>query len=188
MKPKLLFVIVPFVAALLVAGLALWANHVKYYPKRVLRLPDGFINLHEATENANGVMKYIFFEEYISLVDIEGNSVGGSLVRNRKFIVSFQGEYYINAEDYYTALEKAKTVADIESPDAKLYCAEEFRPTQNSAPARSKIFRVSRCFIAMHQPEGTPLAFHGMTTQQRGGMGPEKRVRIAPLRLSLQNP
>jgi hypothetical protein len=71
-----------------------YSTHAKYYPHQTLWLPSGFVNLQEATENTNGILEYIFFEEYISLIDMNGESVGGSLVRDKKFIISYRGEYY----------------------------------------------------------------------------------------------
>jgi len=113
MKKMTIFVFALLAALLLVIGCILWVTHAKYHPRRVLCLPKGFINLQYAIESANGVIKYIFFEEYISLVDREGSSVGGSLVRDRSFIVDYRGEYYVNAEKYNAALEKAKQMAAI---------------------------------------------------------------------------
>ena len=115
MKTKYLFIIIPLVVVLLVTGFIIWVNHVKYYPKRVIQLPNGYIHLQESIENTEGVMKYVFFEEYISFVDIEGNSVGGALVRNRSFIIEYHGEYYVNENEFKIALEKARIKAGVES-------------------------------------------------------------------------
>lgn len=85
-----------------------WETYTKFYPVRVLQLPAGFINLRDAVEEAQGIIKEQFFEEYVSLIDKSGFSVGGSLVRDRTFIVDYYGVYYINAEKFYSALEKAE--------------------------------------------------------------------------------
>ena len=73
----------------------------------VYEIPSGFINLKDATEKTKGVMEYIFFEDYFSLVDIDGSSVGGAMVNDSSYIVQYQGEYYVNEEKFLEALEIA---------------------------------------------------------------------------------
>jgi len=71
-------------------------------------LPDGFIRLYDAAEKAEGVMSYSFFEDYFSLIDIDGHSVGGSLVTDSSLLVRYQDEYYVNEEKFLEAMEIAK--------------------------------------------------------------------------------
>ena len=70
--------------------------------------PPGFISLKTATEIAKGIMEISFFEEYVSLVDMDGGSVGGGLVTDHSFMIHFNGEYYVNEEKFLESLEIAK--------------------------------------------------------------------------------
>lgn len=108
MKQKMRFILVLLIPTLIVLTGVYWNTHMKYYPKYVFWLPNGFVSLQDAVDNTNGVVEYVFFEEHISLVDKNGNSIGGALVRDRSFIVNYRGVYYINAEKFYFALEKAQ--------------------------------------------------------------------------------
>ena len=69
--------------------------------------PTGFISLKEAAEKAKGVMEYSFLEEYLSFVDNDGYSVGGGLVTDRSFLITYQGEYYVNEEKFLQSLSVA---------------------------------------------------------------------------------
>ena len=71
-------------------------------------LPLGFVNLDDAAASAEGIMTYSFFEEYFSLVDMDGYSVGGSLVTDSSLIIRLQGQYYVNEGKFLDALEVAK--------------------------------------------------------------------------------
>jgi hypothetical protein len=102
----------PLISAVAVFAGICYSTHAKYYPHQVLWLPNGFVNLQEATENTKGTMEYMFFEEYISLIDENGVSVGGALVRDRSFIINYRGKYYVNAEKFYSALDKANQIAE----------------------------------------------------------------------------
>ena len=71
-------------------------------------IPPGFISIKDAAEKSKGVMDYCFFEDYISLVDTDGDIVGGAMVNDKSFIVQYQGEYYVNEKKYMESMEIAK--------------------------------------------------------------------------------
>lgn len=101
-----------FLSIIVIASIAVFCFWVtsdwKYYPAKVSALPDDFVNLQEATEATTGLMSCVFFEEYVGLVDMNGDELIGTAVKDRSFIVDYKGEYYVSAEKYYEALERAE--------------------------------------------------------------------------------
>ena len=75
--------------------------------KVVFKIPNGFVNLREATENTNGVMQYGFFETLFAILDADGNSIYNTVLNNSDFIVKYKGDYYVNEEKYSEMVEIA---------------------------------------------------------------------------------
>lgn len=106
MKKKVFLLSALLVLIFILFG-AYWATYGKYIPIKVLWLPKGYINLQEATDDTKGILTYEFFETYVFLVDINGTSVDQAPACDPGFIIDYKGEYFINAERYNAALEKA---------------------------------------------------------------------------------
>ena len=76
-----------------------WLTVGQFAPKTVLFLPKGFVKVEEIKEKE--AVDVIFFEKYCSIVDEAGNRVGGGMVSDTSFIVSYHGEYYINTQGIF---------------------------------------------------------------------------------------
>lgn len=112
MKRKTVFAVLLLISIIILLIGVYWTDYGKYHPRQALWLPSGYINLQKAINDTNGAMSYVFFEEYVSLVDKKGGGVGGAMVRDNSFIVIYKGEYYVNAEKFNSALEEAKKIFD----------------------------------------------------------------------------
>jgi len=73
-----------------------WLTVGQFYPMPVSILPEGYVKVEELRENE--AFDFIFFERYCSVVDGAGNSLGGGMVTDTSFIVSYRGKYYINTQ------------------------------------------------------------------------------------------
>ena len=79
----------------------------QYYPQAVEAIPDGFISMSSANENAAGLLRYRFFETLVWIESAEGTELDYTLVSDMSFIVSYNGAFYVNEQRYLDALSRA---------------------------------------------------------------------------------
>lgn len=72
-----------------------------YEVETVSFLPEGFVPLDTVITDSDGrLLEYVFWETQISFLDEEGKAIYQSNVKNDDFIVEYNGEYYINKNEF----------------------------------------------------------------------------------------
>ncbi|MEQ2455149.1 hypothetical protein [Flavonifractor hominis] len=94
-KKILLF---PAILLLIVFFLLFYQHQNRFEAKVVQRVPSGFIQIDELTENFEGDRQYVFWESQVAILDTSGECVYQTSVKNDHFIVKYKGDYYINQD------------------------------------------------------------------------------------------
>ena len=76
--------------------------------KTVSNLSPEFVLLDEAINSYDGVVRYVFWESQISILDSKDKCIYQTNVNNDSFIVKYKGDYYIRESIFHELI--AETV------------------------------------------------------------------------------
>jgi hypothetical protein len=80
----------------------------KYCPNTVFFEPSGFIQIEDAMEGNENLIRFEFFETGVFFLDKNNNGLGTWDIRDSSFIVKCLGKLYINKDLFDEMVEIAK--------------------------------------------------------------------------------
>jgi predicted hydrocarbon binding protein len=92
----------------------------KYFVKKVLFIPNGFVPLEDIVKDDKVILWYNFFETQIYFTDIDGNNIFQTDLSDNSFIVENIGNYYVNQEKFMELVKTAEATYKERKTDAEI--------------------------------------------------------------------
>jgi len=102
-RKRMIFMLLLTLAGVLImiCGLVLGRNDARM----VFSTPTDFVLLDEAVTASEGSLRYVFWENQISFLDVENVCIYQTSVKDADFIVRYKKKYYINESKYKELME-----------------------------------------------------------------------------------
>ena len=78
----------------------------------VQNVPDGYLSFEQITEKYGGIVNIDFFEAVISVSDLDGRGLLGTLIRDHEFLVQYKDDIFINENQIVSVLAVAQEAVD----------------------------------------------------------------------------